>query len=218
MLFATLDLPCRNLSHAQRPPLLSSFPPSLFPPSPPPPLLPSSSPPPSLDTPRRRSFASGSPSKAAGPGPQTGGFDPGFNGAGARVGVEIWRIEKLKCIKKPNAANAKDTPPNCGQLAHAGALCEGDSYIIMDTKKKGNALERKIYMWIGKDSSQDEYVNSPSPRTFSIVFIYLSFIIINKNRGIDLDRRLPTCRLSSVTSYLCPFMLMCNTFDDSSRP
>jgi hypothetical protein len=96
-----------------------------------------------------------SPSKS--PGGAGAGGDEAFKGAGQKVGIEIWRIEKLKCVKKFDKADDKDTPANAGQLAHAGKLCAGDSYIIMQTIKKGSALARNIYMWIGKDSSQDEY-------------------------------------------------------------
>lgn len=84
-------------------------------------------------------------------------FDDSFRGAGQKAGIEVWRIEQLKCIKKLNQPNAKDTPPNCGQLAHSGKLCSGDSYIFLHTKKKNATFERKIYYWRGKDSTQDEY-------------------------------------------------------------
>ena len=61
-------------------------------------------------------------------------FGDEFKGAGERAGLEIWRIEKLKCIKKLNQADPKDDPPNCGQLAHNGRICGGDSYIFLHTK------------------------------------------------------------------------------------
>lgn len=61
-------------------------------------------------------------------------FGDEFQGAGQKEGIEIWRIEKLKCVKKLNHAAPKDNPPNCGQLAHAGKLCSGDSYIVLHTK------------------------------------------------------------------------------------
>ena len=61
-------------------------------------------------------------------------FGDEFKGAGQKAGMEVWRIEKLKCIKKLNQANPKDEPPNAGQLAHAGKLCAGDSYIFLHTK------------------------------------------------------------------------------------
>lgn len=84
-------------------------------------------------------------------------FGDEFKGAGQKAGLEIWRIEKLKCVKKLNHANPKDNPPNAGQLAHAGKLCSGDSYIFLHTVEKSGSLERKIYYWRGKESSQDEY-------------------------------------------------------------
>eukprot|EP00039_Didymoeca_costata_P031430 m.34694 g.34694 ORF g.34694 m.34694 type:complete len:867 (+) comp8764_c0_seq1:99-2699(+) len=85
-------------------------------------------------------------------------FGEEFKNAGQKEGIEIWRIEKLKCVKKENAESPKDTPPNCGQLAHKGKFCQGDSYIILSTKKKSSgAWDRKIFYWRGEDSSQDEY-------------------------------------------------------------
>lgn len=50
-------------------------------------------------------------------------FDDSFKGAGARVGVEIWRIEKLKVVKKG--------PDN---KAYEGQFHTGDSYIILQTR------------------------------------------------------------------------------------
>jgi hypothetical protein len=35
-------------------------------------------------------------------------------------------------------------------------LTAGDSYIFLHTKKKNSALDRDIFFWLGKDSSQDE--------------------------------------------------------------
>ena len=61
-------------------------------------------------------------------------FGDEFKGAGQKAGLEIWRIEKLKCIKKLNQADPKDEPPNAGQLAHNGKVCSGDSYIFLHTK------------------------------------------------------------------------------------
>jgi hypothetical protein len=72
-------------------------------------------------------------------------FDPSFTGVGQKAGLEIWRIEKLKVVKKD---------PN--DKAYKGQLHEGDSYIVLHTKMVNNALQRHIYFWLGKDSSQDE--------------------------------------------------------------
>lgn len=72
-------------------------------------------------------------------------FDPSYKGVGQKVGLEIWRVEKLKIVKKPE-----------NEACYQGHFHEGDAYIILQTKKKNNALERHIFFWLGKDSSQDE--------------------------------------------------------------
>jgi len=72
-------------------------------------------------------------------------FDPSYKGVGQRAGLEIWRVEKLKVIKKAPT-----------DQAYEGQLHEGDAYIILNTKLRGDALEWHIYFWLGKDSSQDE--------------------------------------------------------------
>jgi len=40
--------------------------------------------------------------------------------------------------------------------SHQGQFHEGDAYIVLQTKNRENALERHIFFWLGKDSSQDE--------------------------------------------------------------
>jgi len=68
--------------------------------------------------------------------------DKEFLGAGQAPGIEIWRIEKLAPVKVPKA--------------QYGKFYEGDSYIILHTQKRENALVWDIYFWLGKDTSQDE--------------------------------------------------------------
>ncbi|EGD82600.1 scinderin isoform 2 [Salpingoeca rosetta] len=72
-------------------------------------------------------------------------FDPSFTGVGQKPGLEIWRVEKLAVVKK-----------NPDDKAHKGELHEGDAYIILQTKEVHGALQRNIFFWLGKDSSQDE--------------------------------------------------------------
>jgi len=72
-------------------------------------------------------------------------FDPSFTGVGQPPGLDIWRVEQFKVIKKSPSDNA-----------YQGQFYQGDTYIVLNTKTKGNALERHIYFWLGKDSSQDE--------------------------------------------------------------
>lgn len=73
-------------------------------------------------------------------------FDPAYKGSGQKVGLEIFRIEKLKVVKKAPTDEC-----------YLGKLYSGDSYIILQTKMRENAFERHIFFWLGKDTSQDEY-------------------------------------------------------------
>jgi advillin len=70
--------------------------------------------------------------------------DPAFVGAGKKVGLEMWRIEKLK----PQKVKAEDY----------GKFYSGDSYIVLNTKclPGKSALEWDIHFWLGATSSQDE--------------------------------------------------------------
>lgn len=73
-------------------------------------------------------------------------FDPVFKGCGQKVGLEIFRIEQLKVVKRPT-----------NEKCYTGSFHSGDSYIVLQTKMRNDAFERHIYYWIGKESSQDEY-------------------------------------------------------------
>lgn len=68
-----------------------------------------------------------------------------FDGAGAAVGIEVWRVEKFKPAKQPARA---------GNLS----LYSGDCYIVLKTSLKPDSevLEWQLHYWIGKDSTQDE--------------------------------------------------------------
>ena len=73
--------------------------------------------------------------------------EPAWQGAGTKKGLQIWRINKFKVEKWPE----KDY----------GKFYSGDSYIVLNTKspktdKNGGAYD--LHFWIGKDSTQDEYV------------------------------------------------------------
>ncbi|PKU86202.1 Villin-2 [Dendrobium catenatum] len=70
-------------------------------------------------------------------------LDPAFQGAGQRVGTEIWRIENFE----PVPLSKTDY----------GKFYSGDSYIILQTSSsKGGSYLYDIHYWIGKDTSQDE--------------------------------------------------------------
>lgn len=70
--------------------------------------------------------------------------DPAFAGVGKKVGVDIWRIEKMKVVAWPRE--------------QYGKFCEGDSYIVLHTKQRpgSSSFEWDIHFWLGTDSSQDE--------------------------------------------------------------
>ena len=50
-------------------------------------------------------------------------FDPSFKGVGQKVGLEIWRVEALKVVKKGPESRA-----------YTGQFHTGDSYIVLVTK------------------------------------------------------------------------------------
>ncbi|XP_077997752.1 advillin-like isoform X1 [Glandiceps talaboti] len=70
--------------------------------------------------------------------------DPAFKGVGQKPGLKIWRIEKLQVVAWPER--------------DYGYFFEGDSYILLSTKKEknSNSLKWDIHFWLGKDTSQDE--------------------------------------------------------------
>ncbi|XP_068661853.1 villin-2-like [Aristolochia californica] len=69
--------------------------------------------------------------------------DPAFQGAGQRVGPEIWRIENFQPVPLPKS--------------DYGKFYSGDSYIILQTPSgKGGSYQYDIHFWLGKDTSQDE--------------------------------------------------------------
>ncbi|KAM7270539.1 hypothetical protein ACFE04_029753 [Oxalis oulophora] len=73
----------------------------------------------------------------------TKAFDPAFQGAGQRLGTEIWRIENFQPVPLPKPDHGK--------------FYMGDCYIVLQTSPgKGGAYLNDIHFWIGKDSSQDE--------------------------------------------------------------
>ncbi|KAK1420719.1 hypothetical protein QVD17_22543 [Tagetes erecta] len=70
-------------------------------------------------------------------------LEPAFQGAGQRVGTEIWRIENFQPVPLPKS--------------DYGKFYSGDSYIVLQTTAgKGGAYLYDIHFWLGKDTSQDE--------------------------------------------------------------
>ncbi|XP_055807381.1 villin-2-like [Solanum dulcamara] len=70
-------------------------------------------------------------------------LEPAFQGAGQRIGSEIWRIEDFQPVPLPKS--------ECGKFY------SGDSYIILQTTSgKGGSYIYDIHFWLGKETSQDE--------------------------------------------------------------
>jgi len=70
--------------------------------------------------------------------------EPAWAGAGKACGIEIWRVEKLKIVKKPKEEHGK--------------FFSGDSYIILNTYKNDGSdkLLYNVHFWLGEKTSQDE--------------------------------------------------------------
>eukprot|EP00184_Porphyridium_aerugineum_P007933 CAMPEP_0184692016 /NCGR_PEP_ID=MMETSP0313-20130426/668_1 /TAXON_ID=2792 /ORGANISM="Porphyridium aerugineum, Strain SAG 1380-2" /LENGTH=369 /DNA_ID=CAMNT_0027149811 /DNA_START=144 /DNA_END=1253 /DNA_ORIENTATION=+ len=66
-----------------------------------------------------------------------------FHGAGKKVGVEVWRIEKFEAVKIKNEKEL-------------GVWHRGDSYIVLQTYKEGSELKWNLYYFLGSQSTQDE--------------------------------------------------------------
>ncbi|XP_075512796.1 villin-3-like [Primulina tabacum] len=70
-------------------------------------------------------------------------LEPAFQGAGQRLGTDIWRIENFQPVPLPKSDHGK--------------FYSGDSYIVLQTSpSKGGAYLHDIHFWLGKDTSQDE--------------------------------------------------------------
>lgn len=71
--------------------------------------------------------------------------EPAWEGAGAKEGVEVWRVEKFKINRWPEN--------------QYGNFFTGDSYIVLDTYKPdpdAPKLAYDVHFWLGSKSSQDE--------------------------------------------------------------
>ena len=71
--------------------------------------------------------------------------EPAWEGMGQKPELRVWRIEKFQVKPWPHD--------------QYGKFHKGDSYIVLNTYKKGSAeaLSHDVHMWIGEESSQDEY-------------------------------------------------------------
>jgi len=65
-----------------------------------------------------------------------------WKGVGREDGLQIWRIEKFKIANWPKEKY--------------GQFHEGDSYILLRTKKIEDSFHWDVHFWLGKHTSQDE--------------------------------------------------------------
>ncbi|KIY62759.1 fragmin60 [Cylindrobasidium torrendii FP15055 ss-10] len=72
-----------------------------------------------------------------------GDTEEAWNDAGKETGLEVWRIEKFKVVRRPAT----------------GEFYDGDSYIVLYTYKTtpdAETLSYDLHFWLGEDTSQDE--------------------------------------------------------------
>lgn len=71
------------------------------------------------------------------------GGEDAWQSIGDAPGVKVWRIEQFKIVPWPEKDN--------------GCFYQGDSYIVLNSYLIEDRLYRDLYIWIGAESSQDEY-------------------------------------------------------------
>jgi len=83
--------------------------------------------------------------------------DKEFNGAGQKVGLEVWRVENRRTKADTPDFGIKRWPKE-----DYGSFFSGDSYLILNTYKvkvdgkETDKIAWDVHFWLGKDSSQDE--------------------------------------------------------------
>ena len=71
--------------------------------------------------------------------------EPQWQGLGEAAGLYVWRIEAFRVVPWP--------------AEQYGQFHKGDSYIVLSsyTEPDSDALQHDVHIWIGSESSQDEY-------------------------------------------------------------
>lgn len=81
-------------------------------------------------------------------------IDPQWEGAGAAIGVEVWRVENQKRQEGKAAHFGVQKLPR----SQHGKFYSGDSYIVLKTAQMASGkLKWDAFFWLGSESSQDEY-------------------------------------------------------------
>jgi len=65
-----------------------------------------------------------------------------WRGVGNAVGLKIWRIEKFQVVPWP--------------VEKYSQFHKGDSYIVLNTYKVGNAFKFDVHFWLGSETTLDE--------------------------------------------------------------
>jgi len=68
--------------------------------------------------------------------------EPAWKTAGRQEGLQAWRIKQFKLEPVPDKA--------------LGSFYDGDSYIVLETKKVNNSFHWDIFFWLGHNTTQDE--------------------------------------------------------------
>jgi gelsolin len=70
--------------------------------------------------------------------------EPQWQGLGESAGLHVWRIEQFRVVPSTTAP---------------GEFYTGDSYVVLNsfTVEGEDVLKHDLHIWIGKESSQDEY-------------------------------------------------------------
>jgi gelsolin len=69
--------------------------------------------------------------------------EPQWEGLGDGPGLKVWRIEQFRVVPWPES--------------QYGQFHTGDSYVVLNSYLVNDALKHDIHIWIGAESSQDEY-------------------------------------------------------------
>jgi gelsolin len=71
--------------------------------------------------------------------------EPQWDGLGESIGLKVWRIEQFRVVPWPQS--------------QYGSFHTGDSYVVLNSYQKegSDTILHDLHIWIGKDSSQDEY-------------------------------------------------------------